>query len=65
MGIGSLTNVIASASVDYATGKTLSDVGTAMLSKTLDLQEAQGGQLTKMMEMSVNPAVGGNFDISV
>jgi hypothetical protein len=36
-----------------------------MLSKTLDLQEAQGSQLTKMMEMSVNPAVGGNFDMSV
>ena len=65
MGIGSLTNVIASASVDYATGKTLNDVGTAMLSKTLDLQEAQGSQLTKMMGMSVNPAVGGNFDMSV
>ena len=38
-------------------------VSVAMLSKTLDVQQMQGDQLTKMMEMSVNPSVGGNIDI--
>ena len=48
----------------------LSQVGTAMLSKSLDLMEVAGEGITEMvdtaqMELSVNPAVGGNFDISV
>lgn len=42
--------------------KTLSTVGTAMLSKSLDDQEALGEGMTKMLELSVNPAVGANFD---
>ena len=45
------------------------DVGTAMLSKSLDTSEQMGAQLVKMidrsaMERSVNPAVGGNIDFS-
>ncbi len=48
----------------------LSQVGTAMLSKSLDLMEVAGEGITEMadtaaMELSVNPAVGGNIDISV
>lgn len=47
--------------------------GIGMLSKTLDTSEAQGAQIAKMidavpasqMELSVNPMVGGNFDIRV
>ena len=65
MGVGGIHDVITSSAMDYAQGKVMNDVGTAMLSKSLDLQESQGAQLTKMMEMSVNPAVGGNFDMSV
>jgi len=44
-------------------------VGTAMLSKALDTSEATGESLIRMMdrsmELSVNPAVGSNFDMLV
>lgn len=44
-------------------------IGTAMLSKALDTSEATGESLIRMMdrsmELSVNPAVGSNFDMLV
>lgn len=40
-------------------------VGLKMLDKTLDASEAMNDGLAKMMEMSVNPNVGSNFDVSV
>ena len=56
-------------SVLSAQNKTLEKAGTMMLSKTLDTQEQAGAALLDMMrrsmEHSVNPAVGGNIDISV
>lgn len=45
--------------------KALSAVNTALMSMSLDNANTQGGELVKMMEQSVNPAVGGNIDISV
>ena len=41
-----------------------------MLSKTLDTQEQIGNEVVQMidsaaMERSINPAVGGNIDISI
>lgn len=65
MGIGGVSDVLRSASTLYGQGKVLGDVGTAVLSKSLDVQQQQGDALTKMMERSVTPAVGGNFDMSV
>ncbi len=56
---------IASYSMSNASASILSQVSVAMLSKTLDMQEVMGEQMTKMMEMSVNPSVGGNIDIHV
>lgn len=48
---------------------TQNQVGTAVLSKALDAQEAQGASMIAMMdrsmELSVNPHIGGNFDMSV
>lgn len=44
---------------------TQSQVSLAMMAKTLDLQEAMGDQITQMMELSVNPSIGGNIDIRV
>ncbi|MBP5153157.1 MAG: YjfB family protein [Lachnospiraceae bacterium] len=49
---------------------TQSDIGTKLLSKAMDTNEAMGEGLVKMidkaaMERSVNPAVGGNVDYSV
>ena len=44
-------------------------IGTAVLSKALDTSEAAGQSLIRMMdrsmELSVNPAVGSNFDMFV
>lgn len=40
-------------------------VGLKMLSKALDMNESMTAGLTKMMERSVNPHIGGNFDESV
>ena len=44
-------------------------IGTAMFSKALDTSEATGESLIRMMdrsmELSVNPAVGSNFDMLV
>ena len=61
---------IAGLSMALATTSPQSKVGTAVLSKTLDTNEALGQGLVKMMdaaamEQSVNPAVGANFDIRV
>ena len=40
-------------------------VGTAMLAKSIDTAEELGDDMVKMMEQSVTPQLGGNFDVSV
>ena len=57
-------------SMSMAQSNLLTDVGTAVLAKTMDQAEAVSASLTDMldaaaMELSVNPAVGGNIEISV
>lgn len=44
---------------------TLREVNTGLLSMSLDNASVQGAALTKMMEQSVNPSIGGNIDISL
>lgn len=61
---------IAGLSMDLSTISTASKVGTAVLSKAMDTNEALGQGLVEMidaaaMERSVNPAVGANFDMRV
>lgn len=61
---------IAGLSMNMSMIDTSSKVGVAMLSKTMDTNEALGQGIVKMidaaaMEQSVNPAVGGNFDVRV
>ena len=61
---------IAGVSMALAQTKTLNDVGVAVLSKTMDQQESIGAGIVNMidsaaMERSVNPAVGGNFDLRI
>lgn len=61
---------IAGASMELANVQTMSKVGTAVLSKTMDANEALGASLVNMidsaaMERSVNPAVGANMDIRI
>lgn len=43
----------------------LSKVGTSILGDMLDTAKQDSAALTKMMELSVNPAIGANFDMSV
>ena len=61
---------VAALSMSMAQTSALSDVGTAMLSKSLDTSEQMGASLVNMidraaMEQSVNPHIGGNFDMTV
>ena len=61
---------IAGLSMDLNAISTMSKIGVAVLSKTMDTNEALGDGLVQMidaaaMERSVNPAVGANFDMSV
>ncbi|MCQ2522793.1 MAG: YjfB family protein [Lachnospiraceae bacterium] len=60
---------IPSLSMAMSQSKVLSEVGTAVLSKTLDTNEAIASGVVNMidrsaMELSVNPNVGSNFDVS-
>lgn len=56
-------------SMSLAQVQTMSDVSVAMLSKSLDSMESVGGEMVDMMkssmELSVNPAIGGNIDLFV
>ena len=61
---------IAALSVDMKSLAVQEKVGTAVLSKAMDTNEALGAGLVQMidaaaMERSVNPNVGGNFDMYV
>lgn len=61
---------IAGVSMEMANISLQTKVGTAVLSKAMDTNEALGNGLIQMidaaaMEQSVNPNVGGNFDLRV
>lgn len=56
---------IESLSTSMAQQRVTSDVNTALLGKALDMQDTMSESLTKMMEQSVTPYLGGNIDISV
>lgn len=61
---------IAGVSLSMATANVQSQVGTAVLRKAMDANEALGQGLVQMidsaaMERSVNPNVGANFDMKV
>lgn len=50
-------------SIEMATSKVTEQASTAMLKKSLDNYKQTGEQLTKMMELSVNPNLGKNIDV--
>lgn len=61
---------IAGISTAMAQVRLSSQVSTAVLSKTMDTNEAFGAQLVNMidaaaMERSVHPAVGSNLDLKI
>ena len=55
---------IAALSTAMSMANVQTDVGVAMLSKTLDNMEAMGEGVQKILETSVNPHIGGNIDVS-
>ena len=61
---------LASMAMFYKNSTTISEVSTAVLAKALDNNRAAGEGIIEMidsaaLERSVNPAVGGNIDLSV
>lgn len=56
-------------SMALSQAQALNNIGTAMLAKSLDSMESNGVQMVDMMkssmELSVNPAIGGNIDLSL
>ena len=56
---------IALAAMNIKQVDTLNQVGTAVLSNAIDQSEAMGQSMIKMMELSVNPGIGGSFDMSI
>ncbi len=61
---------IASLSTAMSTNALNAQIGTAVLSKALDTNEALGAGMVQMidaaaMERSVNPEVGANLDIRI
>lgn len=56
---------IALAAMNIKQADTLNQVGTAVLSNAIDQSEVMGQNMIKMMELSVNPGIGGNFDMSI
>lgn len=60
---------IAALSMSLAQTDLLNHVGIAMLDKSLEMNTELGSELTEMidhsMELSVNPHIGSNIDISI
>ena len=56
--------------VNFKQAMNMNDIGVAVLAKALDTGRDMGQEMVEMldsaaMERSVNPAVGGNIDVSV
>lgn len=64
MEIGSVDS-IALAAMNIKQVETLTEVSTSILAEAMDQSEIMGQGLIKMMELSVNPGIGGNFDMSI
>ncbi len=56
---------IASMSLRMNQTNVMRDVNIAVLDNALEQQQADGAALTKMMEASVQPNLGQNFDVRV
>ena len=64
MEIGSVDS-IALAAMNIKQVETLTEVSTSVLAEAMDQSEIMGQGLIKMMELSVNPGIGDNFDMSI
>ncbi len=61
--------MIPALSTAMSTAKVQNEIGVSVLAKTLDVTDAASAamldMMRKSMELSVNPMVGSNFDVSV
>lgn len=53
---------IADLSTSLSQSQLMTNVSTAVLDMTLDSFKSQGSEITKLMESSVQPHLGQNFD---
>lgn len=51
--------------VSHAAAYAVDDISMQVLAKSLDSMEDMGDGMQKMLEMSVQPHIGGNIDISL
>jgi hypothetical protein len=56
---------IASISTAMSMADLQTDIGIAVLSKSMDSMETMGEGMKKILESSVTPHIGGNVDVSV
>ena len=53
------------ASITLSSANVNTDIGMALLSKSLEATDETGAALIEMLEKSVNPMVGQNIDIRI
>lgn len=56
---------IAALSMSMAQNRVMTDVSVALLDKAIEQGQDSGDTLTKMMEQSVTPYLGGTIDYSI
>ncbi len=64
MDISGISGINTAAAMTNSTSGVQRQVATQVTAMGLDQMKEQGEAMRKMMEQSVNPAVGGNFDVS-
>ena len=64
MDISLINAALGSVEANSATS-TMGQVSMAMLDKSLELNDEINKSMIQMMERSVNPAIGGNFDMYI
>ena len=58
-------SALSPANMMVSSTESMTPIDFKMLEKTLDTMEDSGASMIKMMEQSVNPMVGANFDMRV
>lgn len=56
---------IAALSIGLSQMKLANEVGASVMKLAMDTATSQSAEMTKMMETSVNPHIGGNIDIKL
>lgn len=65
MDMMNVSSALGAVRLSEASNQTTSAVSLKMLDNTLDMNQSMNDSMIKMMENSVTPYLGGNFDMSV